>query len=126
MKNSIKLSFVVLFTIVSTLFSCSSDDDNNDSDINELVGIWQRVDSDNGTDNKFVFNADNSGLKIYAEFHEGGTAISNASSLEWSSSNNNLHIIENEEIDTPYSFNEEGQLILSSVSNIPFNRVDSY
>ena len=124
MKKAIKLSFVIVLTIVSTLFSCSSDNDNDSE--NELVGIWQRIDSDNGSDNKFVFNADNSGLKIYAESHEDGTAISNATSLEWSSSSNNLHIIENEEIDTPYSFNENGQLILSAVSNIPFNRVDSY
>lgn len=125
MKNSIKISFLVLLTIISTLFSCSSDNDN-DSDTNQLIGIWQRVDSDNGSDNKFVFNADNSGMKIYAETHEDGSAISNATSIEWSSSNNSLHIIFYEEIDTPYSFNDEGQLILSAVSEIPFTRVDSY
>ena len=124
MKNNIKTSFVILLTIVSTLFSCSSDTDDSLNETNALVGEWQRVDSNNSFENIFVFNADNSGIKISSETNDNATAISNAVSLEWSSSNNNLLLIIDQEINTPYSFNAQGQLILSAITEIPFVRIN--
>lgn len=124
MKKSIKLSFVVVLTIVSTLFSCSSDNDTNSSDTNELVGEWQRVDSNSSFATGFVFNVNNTGLKFSSESFDDGTAISNAVELQWNISNANLQLMMHEEVSTPYSFNEEGQLILSAISEIPYVRID--
>lgn len=125
MKSTIKLSFVILLTVIATLFSCSTNDMDDDQDIaNALVGEWQRVDSNASLANSFVFYADNTGIKIASEADVDGTAISNATSLEWNSSSTNLQLMMGEEINTPYSFNEEGQLILSAISSIPFVRID--
>jgi len=124
MKNTIKLSFVILLTIVSTLFSCSSDADDSQNETNALIGEWKRADSNSSFANGFVFLADNTGVKFTSENHDDGTAISNAVSLEWNSSATNLQLMMYEEINTPFSFNEEGQLILSAISEIPFNRTD--
>ncbi len=125
MKNTIKLNFVILLTVVATLFSCSTNDMDEDQDIaNALVGEWQRVDSNASLANSFVFYADNTGIKIASEADKNGTAISNATSLEWNSSSTNLQLMIGEEINTPYSFNAEGQLVLSVISSIPFVRID--
>lgn len=125
MKNTIKLNFVILLTVVATLFSCSTNDMDEDQDIaNALVGEWQRVDSNASLANSFVFYADNTGIKIASEADTNGTAISNATSLEWNSSSTNLQLMMGEEINTPYSFNAEGQLVLSAISSIPFVRID--
>jgi len=125
MKNTIKLNFVILLTVVATLFSCSTNDMDEDQDIgNALVGEWQRVDSNASLANSFLFYADNTGIKIASEADTNGTAISNATSLEWNSSSTNLQLMMGEEINTPYSFNAEGQLVLSAISSIPFVRID--
>ncbi|MBQ0787513.1 MAG: hypothetical protein KBT69_08440 [Oceanihabitans sp.] len=125
MKNTIKLNFVILLTVVTTLFSCSTNDMDDDQNVaNALVGEWQRVDSSASLANSFVFYADNTGIKIASEAQDNGTAISNAVSLEWNSSTTNLQLMMDEEINTPYSFNAEGQLVLSAISEIPFVRID--
>ncbi|WP_452225931.1 hypothetical protein [Lacinutrix cladophorae] len=124
MKKNIAFNLIVVLTVLSTLFSCSTDADDNFNETNTLVGVWQRIDSNDSFENKFVFYADNSGIKITSETYDNATAISNAISLEWSSANNYLSLLMNEEISTPYSFNEDGQLILSNISEIPFTRID--
>lgn len=125
MKNTIKSSFVVVLLIVSTLFSCSTNDmDDNQNETNTLVGEWQRADSTSSFANGFVFLADNTGVQFSSESHDDGTAISNAVSLEWNSSTTNLQLMMDEEINTSYSFNAEGELLLSAISEIPFVRID--
>jgi hypothetical protein len=125
MKNAITSSFTVVLLIVTTLFSCSSEDvDDNLIETNTLVGEWQRLDSNASVVNTFEFYADNSGVKIYAEYHDDGTATSSATGIEWNTTSNNIQLLMDEEINTPYSFNAEGQLILSAISEIPFVRID--
>ncbi|QRM90381.1 hypothetical protein FG167_14425 [Lacinutrix sp. WUR7] len=125
MKNTINSSFVVVLLIVSTLFSCSTNDmDDNQNETNTLVGEWQRADSNSSFANGFVFLADNTGVQFTSENHDDGTAISNAVSLEWNSSGTNLQLMMDEEINTSYSFNAEGELLLSAISEIPFVRID--
>ncbi|MBU2940204.1 hypothetical protein KO494_11715 [Lacinutrix sp. C3R15] len=124
MQKPFKSSLIILFTLLSTLFSCSSDADDVENTNNALVGVWQRIDSTTNFENKFVFNADNSGIKISSETNTDETAISNAISLEWISANNHLQLLINEVIDTPYYFNEEGQLVLSAISEIPFTKIE--
>jgi len=124
MQKPFKSSLILLFTVLSTLFSCSSDADDSENTTNALVGVWQRIDSTSSFENKFVFNVDNSGIQISSETNVDETAISNATSLEWISANNQLQLLIHEVIETPYYFNAEGQLVLSAISEIPYTRIE--
>ena len=118
------LKMIFYFILIATILSCNSDDDENNQ-TNGLVGVWQRSDVSDIFENKFIFNSDNSGYRTWFEGNSPTSAISNAETFNWSTNDNQLTlIILNEKINTPFSFNSEGQLILSTFSDIPFNKLE--
>ncbi|MFD2823501.1 hypothetical protein ACFS5M_07465 [Lacinutrix iliipiscaria] len=122
MKSLIKLSLITLF-FAATFFSCSSNDDGTMNTTHELVGTWERADSNANFEYKLIFDTNHSGLRISSE-NNGTTVISNATDLEWSTIDNELTLFINEEIITDYYFDSEGRLYLNSVSDFPFIKLD--
>ena len=121
MKSLIKLSLITLF-FATTFLSCSSNDDSM-TNTHELVGTWERTDSNANFEYQLIFHSDNSGIRISSE-NNGTTVISNAVDLEWSTLDNELTLVIDEEIITTYAFDSEGQLYLNSVSDFPFIKLD--
>ena len=116
-----KLIFYILF--MTAILSCSKDDEINQT--SELVGVWQRSDVSENFENKFVFQSDNSGYRTWFEGNMPETAISALMTLKWSAIDNHLTImVGDEEINTTYSINSNGQLILSNLTDLPFNKIE--
>ncbi len=138
MKN-LKPRIILFITIACILSSCKDDVSNNNASQNsdensELVGVWQRSDFikdpdfsnyNENNDYKLHFNTDNSSSLTHGIFYSDGKAISTANTFEWSTENNQLSIkfSDEEVINTPYSINEEGQLLLNGLTNLPFNKI---
>ncbi|WP_208997328.1 hypothetical protein [Patiriisocius marinistellae] len=126
MKNNKILKTVIVLFIGISILSCKNDDDNsieNDTTSN-LIGEWQRSDSDDQYDYKLIFNTDNTGIRTLLETNADGQVISNASTYTWSTSETLLNFeFDDESLTTPFSINSNGQLLLSGLSNLLFNKL---
>jgi hypothetical protein len=133
MKKLKKLTLILSLIFIASILSCS-DEDNEIIKNPDLVGVWQRSDfienpDFNGyrenNDYRLFLKSDDSSYLTHAISYDDGTAISFALGLEWSTQDNQLTlIIDGEETNTHYSFNSDGQLILSKLTNFPFNKLD--
>jgi hypothetical protein len=120
MKN---IKLLLIFLIITSTFSCKSDDEMNLSD--NLVGEWLRNDFSDDFEFKLIFQSDNSGLRIYREGNMETEITSSAIQFNWSTDKNTLTFSESDEIiTTKYSFNSDGQLILTDYSDLPFIRIE--
>jgi hypothetical protein len=132
MKNVTKMTLLFAFICTISLVSCSSDDDTNATQNTDLVGVWQRSDAgetneDGEThDYKFYIDADYSGYRTYGISYADGTAISGVSFFTWST-NGNMITVDFEGIDadftSTYTLTSEGQLLLSDLTDLPFNEM---
>ena len=119
-----KLKMIFYFIFIATILSCNSDD-NEINQTNELVGVWQRSDFSENFEYKLYLNSDYTGMITSSEYFDDGKAISNALTVTWSAIDNQLTLlIADEEINTPYSFNADGQLILRGLTDLPFNKLE--
>ncbi|RBP33130.1 hypothetical protein DFR65_102467 [Oceanihabitans sediminis] len=118
MKN-----ILFVFLLITSVLSCTNNISEQQTNIHELTGTWERSDSNTTLQNTIVFNEDFTGIKTSFK-KDGDFMISNASDFEWIASESQLTINLYEEIQTSYFFNEEGQLVLSALSTIPYNKID--
>ena len=117
-----KAKFFLLFLIISSIFSCESNEEYNTSD--HLIGEWLRTDSREDFEFRLIFNTNNTGYKIVKNGTKETNITSSLISFDWNIVNDNLNLIElNEVFSTSISINNE-QLILNDYSDFPFNRVE--
>ena len=132
MKNLSKLSIILCFSCICLFASCSSDDNDADQTA-DLVGVWQR--SDFGETNaegemhdyRLYFMSTGKSYGTHGISYTDGTAISASFGFDTSISNDQLTLIfdaTSEVITTPISFNTDGQLILTGITNLPFNEIE--
>lgn len=119
MKNLSVVStiiFIVLLTI-----SCSKDQNE------KLIGVWERMDSNENFNDKLVFGKDHTGLNIHSTFGASGEVASSVKIFIWSIKDNNL-IISESEITTSaetYTINFEKELISKTSKEINFEKVSN-
>ncbi len=119
MKNRSVIStliLIILFTI-----SCSKDQNK------ELIGVWERTDSNMNFIDKLVLGKDNTGLSIHSTFGTSGEVASSVKSFIWSIEDGKLSISESE-ITEPYEtyiINFEKKRISKSSEGINFEKVSS-
>ena len=109
-----------LFFVLISILSCK--DDNNDSKLTtDLVGEWQRSDFSDEFEYKLVFISNNTGYSSQLEGAKGGPQISTAKSFNWAISDTKLNIdYDGDIVTTNFSFNTEGQLLLSDLTDLYF------
>ena len=118
MKNIKFLKSVILFLIVTVVFSCSNDD-------NDLIGEWQRSDYSSEFEYKLILNSDNTGLRTQREGNLKGPVISNAKAFNWIVNGNILNIdFEGEIVTANYYINSKGQLHLTEITNLYFIKLE--
>ena len=111
-----------LFLVIAIFFSCKNDDSGNG---NPLIGVWQRSDVSERTDFKLYFNPENKGYSTDYLTNEDSTAISSLREFIWETSENRLTLnyADGDTTTTPYSINTNGQLIVTDISDFPFNKL---
>lgn len=130
MKN---FRLILLFISLVSILSCSDDNDINQNP--ELIGIWQRSDFIENPDFSIFCKNNDYKLYIYSDdisyrthgiTYSDGSAISVAQSFEWSTKDNQLTLdfLDGDAIYTTYYFNSDGQLILSELTDLPFNKLE--
>jgi len=126
MKNSRILIFI-FFIAVS---SCINDDDEIKPG-DELLGSWQQQGDSYEIGGIYTlrFYDDNYGCReniIWYYHPDGDTAIGFAIGFSWSTTNNpKTLIIPDMKLNTPYSINAEGQLILNNFrQGKPFDKIE--
>lgn len=132
MKITILYKAFFYFSIFFSIMSCSKDDSFETISNDELIGIWQLNEIKNDsldckTTLKLTFYPDNTGSRIERVECPNGEVTSSMVPLEWSSNENLLTLfIDNAQIihTTPYSFNTTEQLILDTISGLPFDKID--
>ena len=124
MKALKKLKPTVLLLTIISILSCNKGDHDIKQE-HELVGVWQRSDFSEYFEYKLHFNSDKTGMRTSTKYYDDGKAISNAVSVNWSTIDNQLTLlIADEKYNILYSFNSEGQLILNSLTELPFNKLE--
>lgn len=111
---------LIVFTII--LSSCDSDD--NDINTHELIGVWLRSDASEEEIYKLYFGADNNGIWSSITNNPDGTVIGAAEIFTWNIDSTKNLVIEEMDLNTPYYINTKGQLILSNLTDLPFNKID--
>jgi len=125
MKTSRTLMMIFIF--ITATSSCNSDD-NEINQTHELVGRWQRGDVRDNGEYTLAFLPNYSGywadIVLYPPDYE--TGIGGAEGFTWSTTDNpKTLIIPEMELNTPYSINAEGQLILNNFKKgEPFNKIE--
>lgn len=101
--------------------SCSKDRNK------ELIGVWQRTDSNLNFNNKLVLGKDNSGLFIHTTYGESGEVASSVKSFMWSVKDDILTISESDisGSEQKYQINFETKCISKSLEDIKFEKTSS-
>lgn len=122
-----KLNLILGILIGFTLISCSNDDEPQVSE-NELVGIWLRIDSYEGFEERFTFNSNQTG-NIY--FRDGAitdsNVLENSDDMIWATQNNILTVTANDgtgDFSASYVINSSGQLVLANDLELTYNKID--
>lgn len=119
----------MIFIFITVISSCNSDD-NEINQTHELVGRWQRSWQLNEYVEKSYyrldFSPDNYGSWSTMVFCSDVTAIGAAETFTWNTTDNpKTLIIPIMELNTPYSINSDGQLILNNFERgEPFDKIE--
>ena len=117
MKTLKKLKKIIPFLIIISMISCNTD--------SKLIGVWQRNDFSENFEYKLHLNSNYTGMTTSADYFDDGKVLSSAEFVQWTMDNEQLSlVIGGEKITTPYSFNSDGQLILTGLTDIPFNKLE--
>lgn len=115
MKKSLKLftSFLVVFLFIS----CSSKDDNENTD---LLGVWQtnEVSAEKTTTFTLVFGENNTGLSIYAVVNNTGEETSSLEPFIWELNGKVVTLLDIDTTDNNYEINDDGQLVLNGSGEV--------
>lgn len=129
MKNSRILRMIFYLIFITVISSCNSDD-NEINQGEELLGVWRHGNPyELGGEYTLTFYADYSGFwgdMSYFPPPDFEYGISGAASFTWSTADNpKILIIPDMKLNTPYSFNAEGQLILNNLrQGKPFDKIE--
>jgi len=124
MKNSRILRMLFYLIFITVISSCASDDEMHQDDA--LLGVWELIGSNDSNNYQLYFYEDNIGAESGGSSHSDGTAMSFIVSFTWSRTDNpKTLIIPDMKLNSPYSINAEGQLIINDLQNgEPFNKID--
>jgi uncharacterized membrane protein len=117
---------IFLFLAITTLLSCKNDDQGNvKNEEKNLIGVWQRSDVTQMKDYKLYFNTESAGYSTEFLANEDSTAISALREFMWNTNQNILTINYSDGAieTTPFSINANGQLIVTDISQFPFNKL---
>ena len=125
MKNSRILRMLFYLIFFTAISSCNIDDEMQQDDA--LLGVWELSSSNDSYNYQLYFYEDNIGAESGGSSHSDGTAMSFFVSFTWSTTDNpKTLIIPDMELNSPYSINAEGQLIINNFrQGEPFNKLDS-
>jgi len=125
MKNSRILRMIFYLIFITVISSCNSDDEIQQDDA--LLGVWELSSSNDSNNYQLYFYEDNIGAESGGSSHSDGTAMSFFVSFTWSTTDNRKTLlIPDMELNSLYSINAEGQLIINDLQNgEPFNKLDS-
>ncbi len=115
------LQVFITITLIFFLGSCSTEEIGQN---NDLVGLWERIDFNDNSGYQLVFNADNTGIRIYKEVEEGNI-ISSANSFNWQTTDNKVTLLQGDTSLVSYMINSKKQLVLSLDDNLPFKKVSN-
>lgn len=109
----------LLFVLLSVL-SCKTEDDKTPLSDN-LIGEWQRSDVTTEFEYKLVFDTENMGYSAVREGDLAGQSTSTALGFEWNTEDTTLIMDYGDEVvRTSFSINENGELLLSDLTNLVF------
>ncbi|GHC47160.1 hypothetical protein [Ulvibacter litoralis] len=109
----------LLFVLLSVL-SCKTEDDKTPLSDN-LIGEWQRSDVTTEFEYKLVFDTENMGYSAVREGDLAGQSTSTALGFEWNTEDTTLIMDYGDEVvRTSFSINENGELLLSDITNLVF------
>lgn len=93
----------------------------------ELIGVWQRIDSNVNINNKLVLGIDNSGLFINTTYEDSGEVASSVKSFIWSVKDDILTISESDisKFKQKYLINFQTKHISKSSENIKFQKISN-
>ncbi|SRX53961.1 lipocalin family protein [Aequorivita sp. CIP111184] len=119
---------IFLFLALTTLLflSCNNDEKNSNSEpAKNLIGVWQGSDLSEMYDYKLYFNTENKGYSTEYIANPDSTAISNLRPFIWNINENTLTLDYEDGATntTPFSINADGQLLVSGLSDFPFNKI---
>jgi len=117
---------MIFYLIFITVISSCNSDDNEINQGDELLGRWEHSSSDDISNYELYFLPNNRGGECGMSYHSDGTAIGFCVSFSWSTTNNpKTLIIPEMELNTTYSINADGQLILNNFKKgLPFNKIE--
>lgn len=126
MKLYKTLQAIILLLAITTLLSCKNDEQGGSKNTdNNLKGVWQQSNFSEMYDYKLYFNTESEGYSTEYIAQTDSTAISNLRPFIWNTNENTLTIeYEDGASDTtPFSINEDGQLLLPALSAFPYNKL---
>lgn len=125
MKNLKILKMIILFLVVTAIYSCSNDDNDDANPTADLIGEWQRSDFNNVFEYKLIFNADNSGYRTQREGELDGQSTSSLRAFNWNVNEDILNIDYDGEIEmTNFYINSNEQLHLTDLTDLYFIKLD--
>jgi len=127
-KKTMKNSRILIFLFITAISSCASDDEMQQDDA--LLGVWELSSSNDYYYYRLAFLPDYSGYWEDMGFFpppDYEYALGGAANFTWSTTDNRKTlIIPDMELNSPYSINAEGQLIINDLQKgLPFNKLDS-
>ncbi|MBT0608237.1 hypothetical protein [Aequorivita echinoideorum] len=119
-------TIILLFFAVTTLLSCKNDENNTETATTNLRGEWLRSDASENYGYTLFFNAENKGYSTEYIKNPDGTAISGLREYIWNTEGNILTLTYTAggSETSPFTINSEGQLIVTGISELPFNKVE--
>ena len=127
MKNSRILRMLFYLIFITVISSCASDDEMHQDDA--LLGVWELSSSNDSYYYRLAFLPDYAGYWEDMSFFpppDYEYALGGAANFTWSTTDNRKTlIIPDMELNSPYSINAEGQLIINDLQNgEPFNKIE--
>ena len=115
-----KTSRILIFLFITAISSCASDDEIQQDDA--LLGVWELSSSNDSNNYQLYFYEDNIGAESGGSSHSDVTAMSFIVSFTWSRTDNpKTLIIPDMKLNSPYSINTEGQLIINDLQKERLN-----
>lgn len=113
-----------LFILSITISSCSKDT-RNELSSDDLVGKWQRSDTDTSFEFQYNFLTDFTGYQTEKSIDTNLNETSSAISFTWTANEDILTLtFDAEEIVSKYTLNLHGQLILDEFDGYYFSKVE--
>jgi len=117
---------MIFYLIFITVISSCNSDDNEINQGDELLGSWELRSSNDLSSYGIDFMLDNVCGWRFTSMYPDGTFTSSYQGFNWSTTDNPKTLIILEmELNSLYSINADGQLIINNLKKgLPFNKLD--